>query len=147
MTEKRKKYKTPSETIMSYRRYCVQSRSDLEVDNCTGHIVYATGKPCPFYEFRMGGKRCSVKIMRQFCLECEGNSKAAVKECPTDDCLLHPFRLGKNPALKGKGKSPTEMAQIRALRMPLGKENPVYFKRSSPVEPIVSMILKSTIKS
>jgi len=63
-----------------------------------------------------------------------GGNKAAVKECPTDDCLIHPFRLGRNPALKGKGKSPAQMSQIRARRRPLGKENPVYFKRSSPVE-------------
>jgi hypothetical protein len=35
-----------------------------------------------------------------------------------------------NPALKGKGKSPAEMAQIRALRRPFSRENPVYFERS-----------------
>jgi hypothetical protein len=63
-----------------------------------------------------------------------GCNKAAVKECPTDDCLIHPFRLGKNPAMRGKGKSPAEMVQIRALRRPVGKENPVYFERSSPGE-------------
>ncbi|PKN70127.1 MAG: hypothetical protein CVU54_06965 [Deltaproteobacteria bacterium HGW-Deltaproteobacteria-12] len=124
-----KKHKTPSETIRSYCRYCVQSRSDSAVENFTGHTVLATGAPCPYYEFRMGKKRCSVKIMRRFCLDCMGNNKAAVRECPTDDCLIHPFRLGKNPSLKGKGKSKAEMVQIRALRRPFSKENPVYFKR------------------
>ncbi|MGV8056874.1 MAG: hypothetical protein AB2L12_02385 [Smithellaceae bacterium] len=34
----------------------------------------------------------------------------------------------KNPALKGKGKSPAEMAQIRALRRLLVKENSIYFE-------------------
>ena len=134
MTSERKKHKTPSGTIRSYCHYCVQSRSDSEVENCTGHIVFATGAPCPFYEYRMGRKRSSVKIMRRFCLDCMGGNKAAVKECSTYDCLIYHFRMGKNPALKGKGKSPAEMAQIRALRRPFSKENPVYFERSSPVE-------------
>ena len=26
-----------------------------------------------------------------------------VRECETDDCLIHPFRFGKNPARTGKG--------------------------------------------
>ncbi|MGD0021730.1 MAG: hypothetical protein ABSC54_05450 [Smithellaceae bacterium] len=147
MTAERKKHKTPSRTIRSYCHYCVQSRADSEVEKCAGHIVLATGAPCPFYEYRMGGKRSSVKIMRRFCLDCMGSNKAAVKECSTYDCLIYSFRLGKNPALKGKGKNPAEMAQIRARRRPLGKGNPVYFERSSPVEPLVSMTLKSTIKS
>ena len=127
-------HKTPSQTIHSHCHYCVQSKSGSEVENCTGHIVLATGAPCPFYEYRMGKKRCSVKIMRQFCLDCMGGNKTAVKECPTDDCLIHPFRLGKNPALKGKGKTPAEMAQIRTHRRPVGKENLVCFERSLPTE-------------
>jgi hypothetical protein len=72
-----------------------------------------------------------------------GGNKAAVKECSTYDCLIYPFRLGKNPALKGKGKSPAEMAQIRALRRPFSKENPVYFERSSLVETHIGLTLKS----
>ena len=146
-SKKNHTHKSPSQTIRSYCRYCVQSKSDSEIENCTGYIVFATKAPCPFYEYRMGKKRCSIKIMRRFCLDCMGNNKIAVRECPTDDCLLHPFRLGKNPSLKGKGKSKAEMAQIRAQRRPLGKENPVYFERSSPVEANTSINLKSTIKS
>ena len=134
MTSERKKHKTPSGTIWSYCHYCVQSRSDSKVENCTGHIVFATGAPCPFYEYRMGRKRSSVKIMRRFCLDCMGGNKAAVKECSTYDCLIYPFRLGKNPMLTGKGKSPAEMAQIRALRRPFSKENLVYFERASRLD-------------
>jgi hypothetical protein len=146
MTAERKKQKTPSETIRSYCRYCVQSKADSEVENCTGHTVLATGAPCPFYEYRLGKKRPSVKVMRRFCLDCMGGNKTAVKECSTDDCLIHPFRLGKNPSLKGKGKTPVEMAQIRAQRRPLGKENPICFERTLPVEANTSINLKSTIK-
>lgn len=115
-------HRSPSRTIQAHCHYCVQSRSETEVENCTGHFVFATGgKPCPFYEYRMGNKRPSVKVMRRFCLECEGGSKEAVKECSTSDCLIHPFRFGKNPLLVGKGKSRDEMARIRALRRPLVK--------------------------
>jgi hypothetical protein len=64
----------------------------------------------------MCNKRPSVKIMRQYCLECQGGSKKTVKECSTSDCLIHPLRFGKNPALARKGKSPDEMVQIRALK-------------------------------
>jgi hypothetical protein len=63
-----------------------------------------------------------------------GGNKAAVKECSTYDCLIYPFRLGKNPMLTGKGKSPAEMAQIRALRRPFSKENLVYFERASRLD-------------
>src|SRR5664280_1778993 len=96
-------HKAPSRTLHAQCHYCVQSRSDADVENCTGHIVFATGKPCPFYEYRMGKKRPSVKIMRKYCLECMGESKGAVKECETEDCLIHLYRFGKNPALAGKG--------------------------------------------
>jgi len=129
-SEKKKKHKSPSQAIRAHCHYCVQSRKDSEVENCTGHIVFATGKRCPFYEYRVGNKRPSVKIMRKFCIECMGGSKEAVKECSTGDCLIHPFRFGKNPNLARKGKSTDEMARISALRRSLVKENSVCFKRT-----------------
>ena len=130
MTLKKKQTrKSPSRTIRTYCHYCVQSRADFEVENCSGHIVFATGKPCPFYKYMMGS-RSSVKVMRQFCLDCMGSNKAVVKECEIDDCLIHPYRFGKNPALARKGKSPDEMVQISMMRRPLVKENSIYFERS-----------------
>ena len=129
--EKEHTRKSPSRTIRAHCHYCVQSRSDSEVENCTGYIVYATGKPCQFYEYRMGNKRSSVKVMRQFCLECQGGSKEAVKECETSDCLIHPFRFGKNPARAGKGQSAAQMASLRSKKQAMSKGNPVYFERST----------------
>jgi hypothetical protein len=123
--------KSPSRTIRAHCHYCVQSRSDSETENCTGYIVFATGKPCPFYEYRLGNKRPSIKIMRQFCLDCMGGSKEVVKECTTGDCLIHPFRFGKNPALTGKGKCPAEMSKIRAMRRPFIKEISGKIERSA----------------
>ena len=116
-----KSHKSPSQTIRAYCHYCIQSRSDTEVENCTGYIVFATGKPCPFYEYRMGGKRPSVKVMRKFCMECMGGSKEAVKECSTIDCLIYPFRFGKNPARAGKGQSAAQMASLRSKRQAVSK--------------------------
>lgn len=123
-------HKSPSRTIRAYCHYCVQSRSDSEINNCTGHIVFAIGKPCSFYEYRLGKKRVPVKVMRKFCLDCMGGSKEAVKECSTNDCLIHSFRFGKNPAFAGKGKSRDEMARIRELRRPLFKGIPGKIERT-----------------
>ena len=122
-------HRSPSRTLHAQCHYCVQSRSDADVENCTGHIVFATGKPCPFYVYRMGNKRPSVKVMRKYCLECMGGSKAAVKECETEDCLIHPYRFGKNPARAGKGQSAAQMASLRSIKQDVSKKNPICFER------------------
>lgn len=38
-----------------------------------------------------------VKAIREFCLECSGDSYAEVRDCPRMACPLYAFRLGKNP--------------------------------------------------
>lgn len=38
-----------------------------------------------------------VKAIRDFCLDCCGDSYSFVKECTSVNCALYPFRLGKNP--------------------------------------------------
>ncbi len=130
MVPKKKQHKSPSPTIRAFCHYCVQSRKDSEVEKCTGHFVFATKKPCPFFEYRTGGKRASVKLMRKFCLECMGGSREAVEECPTTDCLIYPYRLGKNPARAGIGKSTVQMASLISGRKALSRENLIYFKRT-----------------
>lgn len=122
-------HRSPSRTIRAQCHYCVQSRSDADVENCTGHIVFATGKPCPFYEYRRGNKRPSVKVMRKYCLECMSGSKAAVKECETEDCLIHPYRFGKNPARAGKGQNAAQMASLRSIKQVVSKGNTAYLER------------------
>lgn len=122
-------HKSPSKTIHEHCHYCVQSRSDSEVENCTGHIVYATGKPCPFYEYRTGGRRPSVKLFRQFCLECMGGSMVAVRECSTTDCLIFPYRFGKNPARTRKGQAVGGVVAGFATRHTVKGVFPVKFER------------------
>ena len=38
-----------------------------------------------------------VKAIRDWCLQCSGDSYNNLKSCPSTDCPLYPFRLGKNP--------------------------------------------------
>lgn len=45
-----------------------------------------------------------VKAIRAKCLDCCGGSAHEVKLCPCVSCSLYPFRLGKNPNCKSKGK-------------------------------------------
>ena len=43
-----------------------------------------------------------VKAIRKKCLDCAERPKD-VRHCPSEDCSLFPFRLGKNPNRSGKG--------------------------------------------
>ena len=117
----RHKRRTPKETLHEWCHYCVQSRLDEDVRECGGDFVIATGKACPFYKYRMGKGKVPVKVLRQFCLECQGNNMTFVRECETVDCLIHPYRMGKNPARIGKGASRERMLEISRRRMALSR--------------------------
>jgi hypothetical protein len=125
-----KKRKTPKEVI---RVQCLACTNDQrkEVERCNGDGKILGYQVCPFHPFRLGKGRPSIKIIRNFCLQCMGGSKIFVKECETEDCVLYPFRFGKNPSLARKGKNQNEMVRIRALRRPSVKGNSVYFERSA----------------
>jgi hypothetical protein len=41
--------------------------------------------------------RNPVKAIRTHCLKCSGGSPKAVAECPSANCALFSFRLGRNP--------------------------------------------------
>ena len=95
---------TPMESVHKYCRECVCGDKQFnpeEVRNCTGDKAFLG--PCPMYPYRMGTKRPSVRRMREFCIMCCGHSAYLVVDCPTEDCQFHPYRMGKNPARKGKG--------------------------------------------
>lgn len=38
-----------------------------------------------------------VKAIRAFCIDCCGGSSNEVKLCTAPNCVLYPFRLGRNP--------------------------------------------------
>lgn len=45
----------------------------------------------------MNYQKNPVKAIRKKCLECMGNSRREVLDCPSTECPIYPFRLGKNP--------------------------------------------------
>jgi hypothetical protein len=58
-------------------------------------------------------------------------NRAFVRECETDNCLIHPFRFGKTPARVGKGKSKDQMIAMSQKRRALRRGKSVYFERSA----------------
>lgn len=115
------KMRTPKETLHAWCHYCIQSRLDEDVRDCGGDFVIATGKACPFYDYRMGDRRPPISIFRSFCLECLGGSKDFVRDCTTYDCFIYPFRFGKNPARVGTGASRERMIEISRLRVAVSR--------------------------
>lgn len=43
-----------------------------------------------------------MKAIRAKCMDCSGDNANEVKLCPITWCPLYPYRLGKNPAIKGR---------------------------------------------
>ena len=57
-----------------------------------------------------------VKAIREFCLDCSGDSSKNVKECTSVNCPLHPFRLGKNP-YRTKREMTEEQKEAAKIRL------------------------------
>lgn len=91
---------TPGKTIRGHCIECVGSIYDVR--DCAGDRLLSGGT-CPFFPFRLGRGRPSVKVIRKFCLDCMNGSAPLVRECENAECSLHPYRFGKNPARTGKG--------------------------------------------
>lgn len=97
---------TPGEAI---KRYCVRccGGQGKAVESCDGDSSARKRgfRACPFHPFRIGKGRPSVKTIRAFCLECQGQSRSYVRECKKTDCLCYPFRLGANPNYRERPSS------------------------------------------
>jgi hypothetical protein len=98
---------TPQQAI---RKFCVECvGSPNAVEDCGGHKCGNGGCDdhgvCWFYPFRFGHGRPSVKLIRKWCLYCQGGDRSFVRECGGDGCGLETFRMGTNPARAGKGGS------------------------------------------
>ena len=55
--------------------------------------------------------RSTLSAIRKKCLECSDGPKA-VRECPSGNCPLHPFRMGKNPFRKKRTLSDGEKRKL-----------------------------------
>lgn len=109
-TEEPKK-RTPGNAI---RVQCVACMGGVykDVENCGGHGKIKPFDYCHFYPYRLGKGRLSVKTIRKFCLHCMNKSSDLIFHCSTVSCPVYAFRMGKNPAYAGRGRSADEMARI-----------------------------------
>lgn len=61
----------------------------------------------------MNGTRTPLKAIRAKCLDCMSGSAHEVRLCPSSDCPLYAYRLGKRPRVSqdtgeaGNGLNPT----------------------------------------
>lgn len=88
------KLKTPNRTIRNFCFECVCKSSWDDVEECGG--IELDGIMCAFHKYRMGKGRVPVKTFRKFCLHCMGYNRELVRDCTTKDCLIYPYRMGKN---------------------------------------------------
>lgn len=97
--------RTPLESIRAYCVACVGS--PYQVDQCGGANLLNSslirGHICQFFQFRKGKGRPKLRIMRNFCLDCMGGSCSLVRKCPSEQCPIWPYRMGKNPKRAGIG--------------------------------------------
>lgn len=49
--------------------------------------------------------------IRAFCVECMGGYVGLVNQCPSENCALHPFRMGKNTLHARHGQANPEAAK------------------------------------
>lgn len=100
---------TPGRAVHQFCIQCVGG-SPFEVQDCGGdHCLNGGSFPngeCWFYEYRMGRGRVSVKLVRAYCLFCQGNQVVFVRECAEQSCALRQFRLGTNPNRAGIAGNP-----------------------------------------
>lgn len=64
----------------------------------------------------MEQKTNPVKAIREFCIDCCGGSRETVKNCPSANCALYPFRMGKNPFRKREMTEEQRKAAADRLR-------------------------------
>lgn len=74
-----------------------------------------------------------VKAIREWCLQCCGDSPTAVKECGAPDCALYHFRFGKNPYRTKRELTDEQKAalaeRLQSKKSPIVQEN---FSQNSP---------------
>ena len=127
------KHLTP---LMTVRAYCLQCTGGVSPECCDANDPQY--HVCPFYQYRKGKGRPSVKIFRKFCLNCMGGYSDLVRDCGTTDCLCYPYRMGSNPAMTGKKGASHEW--MRSIYPPKGTFTPRSdgkFQRS-PAEPALT---------
>ena len=55
----------------------------------------------------------SIACIRRFCLDCQGGSSRAVRECPDEDCRLHDWRLAAPEGVSGENAAREARRAVR----------------------------------
>lgn len=63
-----------------------------------------------------------LRAIRAKCLDCSGGSWTEVRNCPSQECELWPFRMGKNPFRKRKKLSEAHLQKLQEGREQHKKE-------------------------
>lgn len=100
--------------LHAVRKHCVDcvGGSYRQAENCSaGPDAPQPCYRCTLYPFRMGKNppavgdrrnRCKTKLIRKYCLDCMGDSRKLVRQCPSTSCALWPFRMGAVPSTRNK---------------------------------------------
>ena len=86
---------------------------------CTStNVKHCQLAECPLYLLRFGKnlpkETSRVKAIRRYCVKwCMNHQPKEVRLCASTDCVLYPFRLGKNPYRRCVGS--TETAPEKAV--------------------------------
>ena len=99
------KHTTPSKAI---RLHC------LDCQGTSPAVAKCESKACQLHQLREGPKAgmSRLKAIRSYCVECVGGELSQIAQCTAGPeangyrCPLWQFRMGKNPALKGKRFAP-----------------------------------------
>ena len=54
-----------------------------------------------------------LEAIRKKCLQCVCDSTKAVRECTTESCALHPFRMGDDPFRKKREYTEEQLEELR----------------------------------
>jgi hypothetical protein len=58
-----------------------------------------------------------VKLIREFCLVCQGGSQLFVRECHESGCHFHGFRMGKSGLSRPVTEEQRQASRDRLARM------------------------------
>ncbi len=61
-------------------------------------------------------KLTPMKAIRLKCLDCSAGSSKEVRLCVIPECVLYPYRMGKNPAMAGRKGNTDALTKARAAK-------------------------------
>lgn len=126
---------TPGEATHKFCTDCVGG-SAYDIRNCGGDKCRDGGCDkhgvCWFYPYRLGEGRPKLKLIRMTCLWCMGDSSDFVRDCRSESCALHSFRLGKNPNIGENQRAALRLAaQKRGLKGGVSLREAAKFQRTA----------------